>query len=225
VIAGDCRLTVQRDTSWEPPVRLSGGSAILFEGPETKWVRASLKDRDGSCPGDPREPVAPGGDTMIDRGHYGCLTRVIVALGMLNATASFSVPVPRSQDSRRASPQFQQCGQEKRRPGKHHDSGARDCLWEAYQAGRPAEFTTVVHTVEGDPITYRIRNLGPNQVELFIDSRDRFGTRGQFTHSCRGMERTGRQDKSVQPKPSAGAEKYSFKLTGCAGRSAEVYVP
>lgn len=55
------------------------------------------------------------------------------------------------------------------------DGVARDCLLRAFQAGRPARFTTTRPTIEGDPITTRVEVLGPADVRVTIDmTKDRF---------------------------------------------------
>lgn len=45
----------------------------------------------------------------------------------------------------------------------------RQCLWDAYQAKRPAEFISTQPTTEGDPISFVYRILGDGSVEIFID--------------------------------------------------------
>lgn len=55
------------------------------------------------------------------------------------------------------------------------NEAARACFWGAYLTSRPAEFVSTQLSVEGDPITWIYRVLGPGRIEIFIDSsQDRF---------------------------------------------------
>ena len=72
--------------------------------------------------------------------------------------------------------QLPSCGVEDTRGGGQWNIEARQCFWEAYQAGREAEFVSTRPTVEGDPFTVTLRVLGPSRVEIFIDAtRDAYG--------------------------------------------------
>lgn len=73
------------------------------------------------------------------------------------------------------------------------DGVARDCLLRAFQAGRPARFTTTRPTIEGDPITTRVEVLGPADLRVTVDmTRDRFSApsdRVVRTYRCTTLTR------------------------------------
>lgn len=89
------------------------------------------------------------------------------------------------------------CGSEVlTRDGGFNVDGRR-CLWDAHEAGRPAEFVSTERSVEGDPVTYIYRVLGPGQVVVFVDTtRDRYGSRGWEKYTGRALRRftSGRVD-------------------------------
>lgn len=69
------------------------------------------------------------------------------------------------------------CGHESVTREGGYDVGARRCFWEAYRAGRPAEFVSTSVSVEGDPVTTIYRSVAPGRVEIYVDARrDRFGS-------------------------------------------------
>jgi hypothetical protein len=126
-----------------------------------------------------------------------------------------SPPRPRLE---RAAPRLdlKPCGAEVQRHGAGYDAAARECIWQAYLAREPAELTTTRHTMEGDPVTSTIQ-ITPKGVVVVIDSKDRYGQQGVFTHTCRALERI---------RQSARADRYGFALSGCEGGGAErVAVP
>lgn len=107
----------------------------------------------------------------------------------------------------------QQCGKETAvtiKPGQGKDAAARDCLLQAYRAGRPARFMTTAITAEGDPITFDIDVVAPGWIEVTIDSADKYGARGIFYHICTTMDRQLAQS-GVLSDPA------SFRLSGCDG--------
>ncbi len=136
------------------------------------------------------------------------------------ATRTVPSPTPASE--------LRQCGVEvmvTSKPFEGKDAVARDCLWQAYQAGQPARFTTTAITVEGDPITFDITLVGPRWITVTVTSADTFGMRGVFPHRCGMMER--------QPAQSGVAgDPAGFRLSDCdhAGRgfvtdTGYLYVP
>jgi hypothetical protein len=68
------------------------------------------------------------------------------------------------------------------------DTPARECFWNAYQQGQPAEFISTRLTTEGDPITTIYRVLSAGQIEVFMDTtRDRFGDQGWLRFDCKTL--------------------------------------
>ena len=56
------------------------------------------------------------------------------------------------------------------------------CLLDAFEAGRAAELYLVYHSVEGDPIREYYRVLGPDRVEVFIDSTADSNANQKWSH-------------------------------------------
>lgn len=76
-------------------------------------------------------------------------------------------------------------------PGGPRNQAARACFWSAYQAGEPAEFASTLPTTEGDPITMIFRVLGPERVEIFVDTtQDSFGVPGWTRFDCTALAQT-----------------------------------
>ena len=74
---------------------------------------------------------------------------------------------------------------------------ANECIVSAFEAGDPAEVVATYSTVEGDPIVNYIRVLGPNTVEVFVDTTaDVYGPRGWLHQLC---ERLTEQSGFLQP--------------------------
>lgn len=109
-----------------------------------------------------------------------------------------------------AVPASEQCGEDQNVHGEGVDEAVRGCLWDAYQAGKPATFRTVAYTIEGDPIAFDVQVLGADEIRVLVDSEDKFGEQGQFRYSCTRMERTDRS---------------GFALTGCTGHAEAVHIP
>ena len=83
-----------------------------------------------------------------------------------------------------------------------------ECLWHAYSAGRTAQAIITQYTVEGDPITFAVNLSAANEVDVRIDSQDRFGPKGTFAYVCHGLSR--------EPAPNASAHPFLI-ATGCTG--------
>lgn len=65
---------------------------------------------------------------------------------------------------------------------------ARACFWDAYQKQRPAEFATTRLTIEGDPITWIYRILGPGHAEVFFDqTQDHWSAGGWLRLDCSAL--------------------------------------
>ncbi len=80
------------------------------------------------------------------------------------------------------------CGQEVTTQDSGFDLEGRRCFWDAYLAGRPAEFISTRPSVEGDPITTIYRVLAPGHAEVFTDAtKDRFGSGGWEKRTCRTL--------------------------------------
>ena len=76
--------------------------------------------------------------------------------------------------------------------------GARTCFWAAYRAGEPAEFTSTMRTVEGDPVTTIYRVLGPGEVEVIEDTtQDEFGAQAVTRYACTTLAELTKSD--IQP--------------------------
>lgn len=80
------------------------------------------------------------------------------------------------------------CGEDENVHGEGRSPEARRCLWDAYVSNRPASFRTVAYTEEGDPIAYEVEALRRGHIAVRVDSKDRFGTVGEFVYTCTAME-------------------------------------
>lgn len=68
------------------------------------------------------------------------------------------------------------------------DVEGRRRFWDAYLAGRPAEFASTQPSVEGDPVTTIYRVISPGRVEIYVDAtKDRFGSGAWEKYTCRGL--------------------------------------
>jgi hypothetical protein len=100
------------------------------------------------------------------------------------------------------------CGEEQQGHGTGYDRAARECLWQAYQAGGGAVFTTTRPTIEGDPIVWHINVVSSDIIEVTIDNTaDQFAAaddRKVATVTCTAMAIT-----------DDGRNDLAFELTGC----------
>ncbi len=72
------------------------------------------------------------------------------------------------------------------------DEAVRDCFLAAFRAGEQKEVVVTQATVEGDPIVTIYRVLGPDDVELFVDSTaDRFAAVPMEHRRCRTLAESG----------------------------------
>ncbi|HEY8491759.1 MAG TPA: hypothetical protein VIO14_12290 [Dehalococcoidia bacterium] len=102
-----------------------------------------------------------------------------------------SEPVPEAGDP---APEggVRECGIERYGHGQGLDRAARECLWQAYQAGRPAVFSSLALTDEGDPISTRYLVTRSGEILLRRDAtQDRFGPPGVYLQRCAGLQRDG----------------------------------
>lgn len=106
------------------------------------------------------------------------------------------------------------CGREVQLHGQGYDAAARKCLWDAYQAKKPAGLSLTRHTIEGDPITFTLRVLEDSSIEVVEDNQDRFGARGVRRSTC----------KTLEQRPSADGRS-GFVLSGCVGGAEKIEVP
>jgi len=90
------------------------------------------------------------------------------------------------------------------------DPRPNDCLWQAYSNGTTAQAIVTEYTIEGDPITFAVNLSAANEVDVRIDSQDRFGPKGTFEYVCHGLSR--------EPAPNASAPHFLI-ATGCTGPS------
>jgi hypothetical protein len=69
------------------------------------------------------------------------------------------------------------CGVENLELGGEMDQAGRQCLLEAFEVGTPAQFTSRMISIEGDPIVRTYVVLGPGDLRIAHDARqDRFGS-------------------------------------------------
>lgn len=104
-----------------------------------------------------------------------------------------------------------------------YNADARDCLWQSFQGGKYAEFTTTAPTEEGDLITYRVRVVTSNHIEVELDTtKDRLGDQKITKWTCTTMEMISPPSGKI-----AGAiKRRSFAFRGCTGGdSSEVHIP
>jgi hypothetical protein len=83
------------------------------------------------------------------------------------------------------------CGEEMAGYNQSLDAEARACFWAAYEQHRPASFTTIKPTIEGDPISWTYRVLEGGAVEITVDStKDKFGSGEIVVMDCPDLIRT-----------------------------------
>jgi hypothetical protein len=92
----------------------------------------------------------------------------------------------------------------------HVERRPNDCLWQAYSSGTAAQALITEYTTEGDPITFAVKLSAANEVDVRIDSQDRFGPKGTFEYVCHGLIR--------EPAPNPSAPAFLI-ATGCTGPS------
>lgn len=109
------------------------------------------------------------------------------------------------------------CGEEQQGHGTGYDRAARECLWQAYQAGGGAVFTTTRPTVEGDPIVWHINLISADVIEVTIDNTaDKFAAaedRKVTTVTCSAMAIT-----------DDGQNDFAFEFSGCEGELSDAIV-
>ncbi len=105
------------------------------------------------------------------------------------------------------------CGREVRRLDQGYDATARKCLWDAYQAGKPADLSLTHHTIEGDPVTFTLRVVSASSIEVIEDNQDRFGPRGVRRSTCKKLE----QSASMEGR-------HGFVVSGCSGAAEKVEI-
>jgi hypothetical protein len=105
------------------------------------------------------------------------------------------------------------CGSEKSAHGQGVNLPARECFWEAYREGRPAQLSITVHTIEGDPLRYDLIVKSKTAIDVRHESHDRFGTPGKTRFACREL----RADKIEG--------RVTLTLRQCDGASIEIAIP
>lgn len=106
------------------------------------------------------------------------------------------------------------CGKEVNVHGQGYDAAARECLWNAYQANKPAELVLTVHTIEGDPITFALSVRSSSVIDVVRDSKDRFGSPGVTRFTCTSMQRK-----------QTDQGRTFFVLAGCNNGNPELTIP
>ncbi len=72
------------------------------------------------------------------------------------------------------------------------DRAARDCFVAAFRAGEQKEISITTTTIEGDAIVTLYRVLGPDDIEVFIDSSaDKFAAVDLLHQRCRTLREDG----------------------------------
>jgi hypothetical protein len=105
------------------------------------------------------------------------------------------------------------CGQETVQMSRGRDPAARECLARAAKDGVPAQLTTTVFTIEGDPIRYEVTVKGAGVIEVVRDSRDRFGAQGTTRATC----------SSARRDDAMGVVR--LVLDGCTGEASQIALP
>ncbi len=91
--------------------------------------------------------------------------------------------------------------------GDLHDVDARNCLWEAFEAGEQAEMVSTGQTVEGGIVREIYRVLGPDEIEWISDlTHDPLSSGGWHLTLCTALEDVGEDELT-------GA--ILFQPTGC----------
>jgi hypothetical protein len=107
---------------------------------------------------------------------------IVVVVGALVARLAPSLQPPAPP----VSPPF--CGRSVN-IGPAYDARPTECLWQAYSTGKPAKAIVVQYTIEGDPVTFAVDLASGEQIDVGIDSKDRYGPNGSFSYSCNGLSR------------------------------------
>jgi hypothetical protein len=95
-----------------------------------------------------------------------------------------------------------------------YDAAARKCLWDAYEAGKPAGLALTRHTIEGDPITFTLHVNSKDSIDVIEDNQDRFGARGVRRSTCKALARSREVDG-----------RSGFIVSGCTGSAEKFEVP
>ena len=82
------------------------------------------------------------------------------------------------------------CGIELVGRGGTFNVEARQCFWDAYLRGAPAEFITTRPSGGGAPLVAIFRSLGPGSVEYFVDESAIYGEPFWVLRSCTGLTPT-----------------------------------
>lgn len=135
----------------------------------------------------------------------------LAVLALLAPLAVGCSSSPEKKQNAPSTPPLKPCGAEVITRGEGYNAGARECIWQAYRTREPAQFTTTRYTIEGDPITYRIE-VTLRDIVVVVDSKDRYGLKGVFRHTCRNFER-------IMVDGSDG--RFGFALSGCSGGGAQ----
>jgi hypothetical protein len=143
----------------------------------------------------------------------GCANSKSTTRSGEESVTSTSSNLPRAGAEPAAGASAPSCGREVQRVGTGYDATARKCLWDAYQAGKPAELSLTHHTIEGDPITFTLRVVSASSIEVIEDNQDRFGPRGVRRSTCTKLEQ------------SASTEgRHGFVVSGCSGATEKVEI-
>jgi hypothetical protein len=109
------------------------------------------------------------------------LACLVAACGDSSSIESRLVGAPSEVTARSSLPP---CGVELIVDGSGYDLEARRCFWNAFVAGRQAEFITTRPTATGLPLLTIFRSLGDGKVEYFVDETAIWGARTWTHMSC-----------------------------------------
>jgi hypothetical protein len=105
------------------------------------------------------------------------------------------------------------CGTEKSAHGRGVNLPGRECFWEAYREGRPAQLSITVHTIEGDPLRYDLTVKSKAAIDVRYESHDRFGAPGKTRFVCRDLHANKTEGR------------VTLTLRDCDGASIEIAIP
>jgi hypothetical protein len=104
-------------------------------------------------------------------------------------------------------PESLSCGTENLRHGDGYDAAIRDCFWQAHQEGLAARLTSIILTVEGDPITWQLERDSRGIRATIDTTKDKFGSPRIYTVTCTQIEQRQGYDNRLH-----------FHLSGCNDR-------
>lgn len=105
-------------------------------------------------------------------------------------TASATSDAAVSGPSGGGSADVEDCGVEALGPGGERELAMRECVWNAYEAGQAAVFTSIMTTMEGDEVPWHLAVIASDEIRVTMDnSKDRFAgpNAGVHEYTCSAM--------------------------------------